>query len=90
MTGSAPEAGDPMDVEAARRAVEDEFAELPLEIRLHAEEFEPEQLCVDRKRVRPIEAGGDRLVDELVGLRRLIGNRTDGSLEDVPVASHVD
>jgi len=51
MAGRDPQSGDPMNESAARRAVEDEVAELALEVSFHAEKFEAEHLRVDRHRM---------------------------------------
>src|SRR6266498_223997 len=74
-----------MDVEAASRAVRDEVGELALEVRLHVQELEPEHLCADRDGMRAA-AGRCRLVDKLAGLRGLLGDRPDGSLEEVALS----
>jgi hypothetical protein len=73
-----------MNVEAALGAVEGEVLELALEIGLHVEELEPEHLRVGDERIGPTVPDLDRLVDELVGLRRLLGDGVDGVLEDLP------
>lgn len=83
MTRPGPEPGYPMNRSAAIRTVEDELAELALEVGLHVQELEPQHLRVDGQRMGPVEAGVKSLVDELVGLRRLLGQSPDGSLEDV-------
>ena len=69
------------------RAVEDKVGEFALEVGLHVEELEPEHPRVDRDRMGTVEAGGDCLVDELVGLRRLLGDAPDCPLEDAAFAS---
>lgn len=38
--------------------------------------------------MRAVEAGRDRLIDERVGLRRLLGDDPDGALKDVAVPGH--
>lgn len=70
-----------MHVEATLRAVEREVLELPLEIGLHVQAFEPEHLRVDCDRVRAASGSG-RLVDELVGLRGLFGDDVNGVLKN--------
>jgi hypothetical protein len=82
MTGSDPEAADPMNVEAALRTVEGEVLELALEVDLHLQQLEPRHLRVDGDRMIA-SSGGGRLIDEFVGLRRLLGDGVDGVLEDV-------
>ena len=42
------ETGDPMDVKAARRAMEDEPSELAFEIGLHVQQLEPQHLRLER------------------------------------------
>src|SRR4029453_16981203 len=86
MTGCDPEPADPMHVQAALRTVEDEDLELALEIGLHLQELEPEHLRVDGDRMIA-STGSLRLVDELVGLDRLLGHRPDGVLEDLALSS---
>jgi hypothetical protein len=83
MAGTDPESGDPMDRATALRAVEEEPIETALEIGFHVEEFEPEHLRVDRERVGAVEAAGDRLVDERVGLRGLLGDDANRPLEEL-------
>lgn len=77
------EASNPVNRPPAISTVEDELAELSLEIGLHVEQLQAEHLRVDRERMRSAEAGGERLVDEAVSLRRLLGNCGDGVFEDV-------
>ena len=48
---------------AALRAVEDELPELAFEIGLHIQKLEPQHLRVNRERMRPVEAGGESLVN---------------------------
>ena len=52
----------------------------------HLEELEPEHLRVDRHRMIASTCSL-RLVDELVGLRRLLGNGVDGVLKDLAFAA---
>jgi hypothetical protein len=62
------EARDPVNVEPALRAVEDEVLELSLEISLHLQELQAEHLGVDDQRIGPAVSDVDRLVDELLAL----------------------
>jgi hypothetical protein len=71
-----------MHVEAALRAVEDEVLKLTFEIGLHLQELEPEHLRVDRDRMIA-STSSLRLVDEIVGLHRLLSDGVDGVLEDL-------
>ena len=71
-----------MHVETALRAVEDKVLELALEVGLHPQELEAEHLRVDRDRMIP-STSSLRLVNKLVGLDGLLGDRADGVLEDV-------
>jgi hypothetical protein len=77
-----------MNVEAASGAVEGEILELALEVGLHLQELEPEHLGVDGDRVIA-STSSLRLVDELVGLRGLLGDGVDGVLEDVAFAAAI-
>jgi hypothetical protein len=78
-----------MNVEAAPGAVEREILELALEVSLHLQELEPEHLGVDGDRMIA-STSSLRLVNELVGLRRLLGDGVDGVLEDLAFsASHM-
>jgi hypothetical protein len=86
MAGRHAEPADPMHVETTPGAVEGEILELALEVGLHLQELEPEHLRVDRDRVIA-STSSLRLVDELVGLRRLLGDGVDGVLEDVAFAA---
>ena len=72
-----------MNVQAALRAVEDEVLKLVFEIGLHLEQFQPEHLGVDHERIRAAVPERDRLVDEVVGLRCLLGDCVDGPFEDL-------
>jgi hypothetical protein len=83
VSGRDPEPGDPMHVEAALRAVGDEVLKFALEIGLHVQELEPEHLGVHDKRVGSTVPDFDRLVDEGVGLRGLLGDGVNGMLEDL-------
>jgi hypothetical protein len=82
VTGCDTESADPMNVETALRAVEGEVLELALEVGLHLQELEPEHLRVDGDLVIA-STSSLRLVDEIVGLRRLLGDGVDGVLEDL-------
>jgi hypothetical protein len=77
-----------MTVEAAPGAVEGEILELAFEVGLHLQEVEPKHLGVDGDRMIT-STGSLRLVDELVRLRRLLGNGVDGVLELAFSAGHV-
>jgi hypothetical protein len=87
--GDTPSPRHPMNVEAALGAVEGEVLELALEVGLHLQELEPEHLRVDRDRMIA-STGSLRLVDELVRLRRLLGDGVDGVLEDLAFSSSHD
>jgi hypothetical protein len=69
-------------VETALRAVEGEVLEFAFEVGLHLQELEAKHLRVDRDRMIA-SSGSLRLVDELIGLRRLLGDGVDGVLEDL-------
>ena len=71
---------DPMNVEAALRAVEGEVLKLTLEVGFHLQELEAEHLRVDGDRVIA-STGSGRLVHELVGLSRLLGQGPNGVLK---------
>jgi hypothetical protein len=73
MAGKDAETGDPMHVETAFRAVEGEVLKLTLEIRLHLQELQAEHLRVDGDWMIA-STSSLRLVDELVRLRRLLGD----------------
>jgi hypothetical protein len=79
VAGGDAEPRDPMHVEAALRAVEDEVLELALEVGLHLQELKSEHLRVDRDRMIA-STSSLRLVNEFVGLDRLLGNGADGVL----------
>jgi hypothetical protein len=83
---SDAETADPMNVEAALRAVEREVLELAFEIGLHLQELKPQHLRVDGDRMIA-STSSLRLVNELVGLRRLLRDGVDGVLEDVTLAA---
>ena len=68
-----------MHVEAALLAVGDEALEFALEVGLHLQKLEPQHLRMDRDRVIA-STGSLRLVNEVVGLRRLLGDGVDGML----------
>jgi hypothetical protein len=59
---------------AASRTVEDEAFELLLQVGLHLEEFLSQHLRLEGDGVGAVESGGDRLVDDSVGLGRLLAN----------------
>jgi hypothetical protein len=82
MTGGDAEATDPMHVETAFRAVRHPCLELALEVGLHPQKLKPQHLRVDGDRVIA-STSSLRLVNEVVGLRRLLGNGVDGVLEDL-------
>jgi len=75
------ETGNPVNVEAALGAVENEVLKLALEIGLHLQELEPEHLRADGDRVRAAPGGG-RLVDKLTRLGGLLSDGMDGVLDD--------
>lgn len=90
MTGSAPEARDPMNRPPAIRAVENELTELPLEVGFHAEKLEAQHLGADGDLMGAVQTGSDRLVNEFIGPRRLLGYGMDGALEDVALTPSHD
>jgi hypothetical protein len=57
-----------MDLTTTGRAVEDELAESFLEVSLHLEKLEPQHLCLDRDRMGAVQAGGESLIDQGIGL----------------------
>lgn len=69
VAGPASEAWDPMHRAAAIGTVEDEVAELALEVGLHPEETPRRSIFAWTVTGGAVEAGGHRLVDELIGLR---------------------
>ena len=78
-----------MHVETTFGAVQRPRLELALEVGLHLEQLEAEHLRVNRDRMIA-STGSLRLIDELVGLDRLLGHGPDGVLEDLAFsASHV-
>ena len=77
VTGLDAEARYPVHQLAAGRAWEDEPLELALQTCLHLEQFQPQHLHVDRDGVRPTEPGLDRLIDDGIRGRRLLGNCRD-------------
>jgi hypothetical protein len=78
-----------MHVETTFRAVQRPCLELAFEIGLHLQEFEPKHLRVDSHRMIATTSSL-RLVNELVGLRRLLAQGPDGPLEDLALsACHV-
>ena len=60
---------------------------LTFEIGLHLQEFQAQHLCVGDKWIGPAVSDPDRLVNEVVSLRRLLGYRVDGVLEDLPLSA---
>jgi hypothetical protein len=76
-----------MHVEAALRAVEREVLQLALEIGLHLEPLQPEHLRVGDKWIGPAVPNVDRFVNEVVGLRCLLGDCVDGVLEDLALSA---
>lgn len=87
VTGRRPETRDPVDRPAAVGAVEDEPAELPLEVGLHLDQLQPQHLGVDRQRVRPAKARVQCLIHERVGLDGLFRYDPRRVLEDVALPS---
>ena len=75
-----------MNEPTAVRAVQDERAEIALEVGLHFQELEPEHLRVDGHRMIT-STRSLRLLHELVGLRGLLGDGPDGVLKDVALAA---
>jgi hypothetical protein len=84
MAGRHAEPGHPMHIQTAPGAVEGEILELALGVGLHLQELKPEHLRVDGDRM-VASTSSHRLVDELVRLRRLLGDGVDGVLEDLRV-----
>ena len=79
---SDAEPRDPVHVEAALRAVEDEVLELAFEVGLHPQELEAEHLRVDGDRVIA-STSSLRFVDEFIRLDGLLGDGPDGVLKDL-------
>jgi hypothetical protein len=77
--GLDSQSAHPMHVHAASRAVENEVLQFALEVGLHVQELEPKHLGVDGDRMIA-STGSLRLVDELIGLGRLLGDGVDGML----------
>jgi hypothetical protein len=75
------EAADPMNLAPARGAVEHERLELLLHVGLDGEKLLAERLGLDGDWVRSVDAGGERLVDQRVGLACLLRDRGDGTFE---------
>jgi hypothetical protein len=86
--GLDSQSAHPMHVQAASRAVENEVLQLTFEVGLHLQELESEHLRVDGDRMIA-STGSLRLVNELVGLRRLLGDGVNGVLEDVALSAHM-
>jgi hypothetical protein len=63
-----------------------EVLKLTFEIGLHLQELEPEHLRVDRDRMIA-STSSLRLVDEIVGLHRLLSDGVDGVLEDLALSA---
>jgi hypothetical protein len=82
MSGRDAESRDPVYVEAAFGAVEGEVLELALEVGLHLQELQAEHLGVDGDSMIS-STGSLRLVHELVGLDRLLGDGVHSLLEDL-------
>ena len=58
-----------------------------LEIGLHVQELEPQHLGVSDDRIGAAMPEGNGFVDQIVGLRRLLGDGVDGVLEDLAFAA---
>lgn len=86
MAGGHAKTADPMNVEPALRAVRRPRLELALEVSLHVQELQAQHLHVDDERIGPAVPDVDGLVDEVVGLRCLLGDDVDGVLEDVALS----
>jgi len=82
------EPGNPVHGPAARRTVQDEVSELSLEVGFHLEQLLAQHLRLECHRVGTVEARGDRLVDDGVGLGGLPAHGSDGPLEDVSLLAH--
>jgi hypothetical protein len=77
------ESAHPVHVETALRPVQRPRLELALEVGLHLDQLLPQHLGVGDERIGPTVPHRDRLIDEVVRLGCLFGNRVDGVLEDV-------
>jgi hypothetical protein len=85
MSCADPQTADVVNGSTAYDAVEDDRFQLALEVGLHGQELSAKLLDVNRDRIRPIEAGGYCLIDNRIGIRRLLGDALDRSLEDLTV-----
>jgi hypothetical protein len=79
-----------MNVSTTVGAGEAELGQSPFELGLRLQQLESEHLRRDRDRVICGDAGVHRLVDDLAGLARLLGDRDDRSLEDGAVRRRHD
>ena len=84
---SDPDPGNPVDPSVAPPAVQDPRAELPLQVPLHLEQLQADELRLEDRAVFG-KAGGLEVIDQCVGPGRLLGDGGDGSLEDVSLALH--
>jgi hypothetical protein len=66
---------------------EGEVLKLAFEIGLHLEQLQPEHLGVRDEWIGATVPDRDRLIDEVVGLRRLLGDGVDGVLEDLALTA---
>jgi hypothetical protein len=68
------EPADVVDALPADGAVENDLLEFPFEIGLHRQQLGAQHLRGDDDLVRPVEAGGHRLVDDRIGVRGLFNH----------------
>ena len=76
---------DPVNLLAARRAVQDKFTEATFKFSLRLQESDPDHLGRDRDRMIICEAGVHRLVDDGVGVPGLLGDRVYRPSEDAAI-----
>lgn len=86
VTGSSPEARDPVHLSPAVRAVEHELLQLTLEVSLHVQKLQPEHLRLDRDGVGAVQPGIERLVHDRVCGSGLLGDQSHRKLKDVALA----
>jgi hypothetical protein len=86
VTGLSTEAGYPVHGPTTLRAIQHQIPETPLQVGLHSQELQAQHFRGDHDRIGAVESGRDRLVDEVVGLRRLLREGVDRAFEDVAFA----
>jgi DNA processing protein len=83
VAGLRPDPGNPVHRPVAPAAVPDPAAELSLQVALRLEQLHPQALRRKHGGAVVGEAGGVELLDEAVGVPRVLGNGVDSAFEDV-------